>query len=162
MFTQVFVRSQGGRVPPSRNGVPPVQGSGTSPSKDKIPPGQVRTVHGWNTPGQGWITPSQVRMGGGVAQDRVPPIHGWATSHQGMGYASARDGVPPNRTAEGVLATRRAVCLLRSRRMTFLLYLNCLTKTQSKTISNGASVKKLKIDQKIVWRPSLFGLAPLS
>ena len=49
--------------------------------------------------------PGQVPPPGGLPRSGTPP----------GGY--------PGRTTEGVLTTRRAVCLLRSRRRTFLLYI---------------------------------------
>ena len=60
--------------------------------------------------GQGYLSP---RQWGTVR---------WGTPSARDGVLLAGDGVPPNRTEEGVFAMRRAVCLLRSRRRTFLFY----------------------------------------
>ena len=87
-------------------------------------------------PSQGWGTPSQVRTGGGVPHDGVPPSQGWGTPRQVRTWEGVpHDGVPPSqgwgtpftpwdRTTDGVLATPLSVCLVRSRRRTFLLLNN--------------------------------------
>ena len=68
----------------------------------------------------------------GPGHPGVPPVQGWGIpqagqdwgTQPGMRYLTTKGGVSPwNRTAKVVPATRRAVCLMRSRRRTFLLFL---------------------------------------
>ena len=97
-------------------------------------PGQVPPWGGtWSgTPGGGGVpgsgtppggVPSQVPPGGYLGQ--VPPrgVPKSGTPPRGGGTrVRYPPGGYPARTTEGVLTTRRAVCLLRSRRRTFLLF----------------------------------------
>ena len=56
---------------------------------------------------------------GGTTQERVPPARDGVPPGQDGIHRTSRP--PPDRAADGVLATQRAVCLLRSRRRTVLL-----------------------------------------
>ena len=101
-----------GQVPPPPPGGVP--GSGT-------PPG------GYPGPGTPLGVPGPPTPPGGVPRSRYPPggTPIWVPPQGGVPrsrYPPPRGGYP-GRTTEGVLTTRRAVCLLRSRRRTFLLYL---------------------------------------
>ena len=114
-ISQNAMRQRGGtrvRYPPGgvpRSGTPRVR----YPPRgvpDQVPPrGGPGQVH---PPGGG----TRVRYPPGGYPGQVPPPGGYP------GQVPPPRGGYPGRTTEGVLTTRRAVCLLRSRRRTFLLF----------------------------------------
>ena len=90
----------------------------------------MRQRGGTQTPPGGY--PGQVPPPGGT-RIRYPPggVPGPPRGVPGPPQGGTRVRYPPggypDRTTEGVLTTRRAVCLLRSRRRTFLLFLSLIS-----------------------------------
>ena len=66
----------------------------------------------------------------GAAGGGYPARSSWRGGYPGRGGTLAGGGGYPIRTTQGVLATLRAVCLLRSRRRTFLFFLQMVYNLQ--------------------------------